>query len=92
MSLSVPSSTPRMRSLTESPEATSDRRTCLKKNGRRYIASIRTGTAVGLLILPSAMIAAPCSAGFSGSNSSRMMFASVGTAPGLPSAPSDRIA
>ena len=91
-SLSVFSSAPLMRSLTDGPDATSARRTCLKKNGRRYIASISTGTAVGLLILPSDMIAAPCIAGFCGSNSSRMMAARVGTAPSLPSVPSDRIA
>jgi hypothetical protein len=81
-----------MRSLTLGPEATSARRTCLKKNGSRYITSTRTGTAVGLLILPSAMIAAPCIAGLVGSKSSRKMLARVGTAWGLPRAPSERIA
>jgi hypothetical protein len=91
-SVSVPSRIAFMRPGTVSPEATSERRTCLKKNGRRYIDSISTGIAFGLFSLPSAMIAAPCISGRAGLNSSRMIVLSTETAPGSPSSPSDRIA
>ena len=81
-----------MRPATVPPDATRARRTCLKKKGSRYIDSISTGMACGLLSWPRAISAAPCMTGLVGLNSSRMTVLSTATPPGSPRRPIDRMA